>query len=230
MRANRTPILGWNGVREAFGVCLFIGILTEMKHRNRHLKSTTSSCRCERKWKPVIKQGLSNWYSSQAPGALPKEGWGEDGEEGKNGNVLLDVSNDHKHINHRETEAGAGEMNRAPLWGGEVEGSAWGMKERMEEEEKWGNEGKPRRFKQHCTAGCLLVLYHHSLTDRSQQKTSFDNPDVKPGISKPGLISFLTQPDALLFHCPIVVSAQGAPMQIPWQLKVLRLTLNVIIK
>lgn len=37
---------------------------------------------------------------------------GEDGEEGKSGNVLLNVSNDHKHINHR---AVTGKMNQTQM-------------------------------------------------------------------------------------------------------------------
>lgn len=36
------------------------------------------------------------------PQGSAKREMGEDGEEGENENVLLNVSNDHKHINHRE--------------------------------------------------------------------------------------------------------------------------------
>ena len=36
------------------------------------------------------------------PHGSAKREMGEDGEEGKNRNVLLNVSNDHKHINQRE--------------------------------------------------------------------------------------------------------------------------------
>lgn len=35
------------------------------------------------------------------PKGSAKREMGEDGEEGENGNILLNVSNDHKHINHR---------------------------------------------------------------------------------------------------------------------------------
>lgn len=48
-----------------------------------------------------------------APGALCQRRAEEDGEErGGNGNVLLNVSNDHKHINHGGMRAASGEMNQ----------------------------------------------------------------------------------------------------------------------
>lgn len=48
-----------------------------------------------------------------APRALCQRRAKEDGEErGGNGNVLLNVSNDHKHINHGGMRAASGEMNQ----------------------------------------------------------------------------------------------------------------------
>lgn len=48
-----------------------------------------------------------------APRGLCQRRAEEDGEErGGNGNVLLNVSNDHKHINHGGTRVASGEMNQ----------------------------------------------------------------------------------------------------------------------
>lgn len=121
------------------------------------------------------------------PQGSAKREMGEDWDEGKNGNVLLNVSNDHKHINHRELRLLLGKWIRHCYEG---ESCAWGMKEGVEEQKKWGNEGNARRLKQHCTAGRPLGLYHHSLTitDTSQQRISLDNQPSMRDTFSPNLI------------------------------------------
>ena len=69
-------------------------------------------------------------------------------------------------------------MNQALLReGGRLKGGAWGMKEGTEEQETRGNGGGARRLKQHCTAGCRLLLHHLSITitDKALQRITFDN-------------------------------------------------------
>lgn len=146
------------------------------------------------KRKTVIKQGQNNWYSLRDPGSLPKEEWGKTEKRGKNGNVLLNVSNDHKHINHRELRLLLEKWFRHCF-----EGEGWREHMRDEgrnggaEEKEEGNEGKCR-LKQHCTAGCLLLLCHHSVTstDTYQQRIFLHNQCLMHDVSNPHLIFSLT--------------------------------------
>lgn len=81
----------------------------------------------------------------------------------------------------------------------------------MKEQQKRGNEGKARRLKQHCTAGRLLVLYHHSLTitDASQQRISLDNRCLVHDILSSNLILLYYNPAIYgSLHCLITVSLQ----------------------
>lgn len=89
----------------------------------------------------------------------------EDGEGGENGNVLLNVSNDHKHINHGAQRPLVGKWIRR--W---YEREGW--RERVKDEERdsrveeVGEQGEACRLCQRCTVGCLLVLYHQPLDYR----------------------------------------------------------------
>lgn len=122
----------------------------------------------------MIKQKHSNWYSLQDPRALPNERWGKTEKRRKNGNVLLNVSNDHKHINHRELRLLLRKWIRLCF-----EGEGWRehmrdecRDEGTEEARKWR---ETRRLQQPCSAGCPLVLYHNSLTVTHIQAQYFFN-------------------------------------------------------